>query len=274
MNNLHEDQANILSELILLATDTEIQYWLREIDTDELVQLMIYHLSEKSKKTILQNMSTRANEMINKDIDKMQEIVKRNSEILLNKINDPNIKKSPYVILFTDLVGSTEKMRMFGDADYYSNILSEHNRILTDAFNRYYGRIIKEIGDAYLVTFSDLDKAIICCLHIKNEIYLINKDRIFDNEIHIKMALHHGYIEYKKMHSGIIDIYGTAVNYAARLINEAKGDQIIISSDYFEILKKPPFDRKTDPELLKRIKLIGKKYFKGFEGEQCYYIIN
>ena len=62
-------------------------------------------------------------------------------------------------MLFTDIVASTETATHLGDSRW-RRLLDEHDRICTDAVNRYDGKIIKSTGDGVLATFPGPSSAV------------------------------------------------------------------------------------------------------------------
>jgi class 3 adenylate cyclase len=150
--------------------------------------------------------------------------------------------RSKYPIVFSDLVSSTERMNNFGDDNYYSNVILAHNEILQRIFKNSYGRIIKNIGDAYLVIFSDSYYCVKACVEAQKEFKKLNLKRDDDYKILVRMAIHYGEISFKEVENNNIDIYGLAVNYTARIVTHSDAYEIVCSKalidDYTESLNK------------------------------------
>jgi class 3 adenylate cyclase len=134
-----------------------------------------------------------------------------------------------YAIVFTDLVSSTERMNTFGDDNYYSNVILAHNEILKRVFKNNYGRIIKNIGDAYLVIFSDCYYCVKACVEAQKEFKELNSKRDDDYRILVRMAIHYGELSFKEVENNNIDIYGLAVNYTARIVTHTDAYEIVCS---------------------------------------------
>src|SRR5881227_149543 len=60
--------------------------------------------------------------------------------------------------LFTDIEGSTRLLQELGDA--YADALSEHRRVLREAFARYGGIEVDTQGDAFFVAFARASDAL------------------------------------------------------------------------------------------------------------------
>jgi class 3 adenylate cyclase len=137
-------------------------------------------------------------------------------------------------ILFTDLVNSTAKINLLGDNNYYQNVLLKHNEILQKTIKNNNGRIIKNIGDSYLAVFGDHINAVKACVESQLEFETINKERDPDDKISVRMALHTGEYTLKLVENDNIDIYGSSINYAARMVACAEGGQVFVSEALVE----------------------------------------
>jgi class 3 adenylate cyclase len=241
-------------------------------------------------------MSTRAAHMIKEDISLYKGILGKTYKLLDEVIeNFPNSKNTG-TILFTDLVNSTARINLLGDEDYYENILLKHNTILLETIGDNDGRVIKNIGDAYLAIFWNGFNAIKCCIESQYKFNKMNEQRDIDNRILVRMALHCGEYSFKQVEHNNIDVYGSSINYAARMVGNTGGGQISVSKAFIdswgagegfnysvEETKKSLeeygdlrriFELKN--ELFKNITFdsIGLFNFKGFENEQELYCVN
>lgn len=61
-------------------------------------------------------------------------------------------------IMFTDIVGFSQKMGR--DEASTLHLLEVHNKMISDIVKKYYGNIIKSIGDAYFVEFQSTVNAV------------------------------------------------------------------------------------------------------------------
>ena len=62
-------------------------------------------------------------------------------------------------LLFTDLVGSTERLVRLGDRDWYE-LLALHHRKVREHLDRFGGREVDTSGDGFLATFDTASKAV------------------------------------------------------------------------------------------------------------------
>jgi hypothetical protein len=68
-------------------------------------------------------------------------------------------------VLFTDIVGSTEKAAALGDSRW-RELLEEHNNAVRAELARFRGREVKSLGDGFLATFDGPARAIHCAQSI------------------------------------------------------------------------------------------------------------
>ena len=68
-------------------------------------------------------------------------------------------------VLFTDIVGSTERAVAAGDRDWRA-LLERHDRLVRRQLDRFRGREIKQTGDGFLVVFDGPARAVQCAASI------------------------------------------------------------------------------------------------------------
>jgi len=221
-----------LSNKIFICTDQMLQQFMRGLDSNGLIAFVEQYLDENALKDILENMSFRAQDLFLADMQSYKDGRTKYEEKLDQIIqSNPNIT-SKGCILFTDLVNSTEKINMLGDDNFYEHVLIKHNSILQECINKNRGRIIKNIGDAYLAIFRDNFDALKCCIRAQNKFKELNQERASNDQIIVRMAIHYGEYSKKIMENGNVDVYGTSVNYAARIVSNTGGGQIYVSKDF------------------------------------------
>jgi pimeloyl-ACP methyl ester carboxylesterase len=119
-------------------------------------------------------------------------------------------------VLFTDIVGSTQKAVTLGDSRW-RDLLDKHNATVRKNILRFRGRETNSTGDGFLVTFDGPGRAVHCACAIADEIRLLGID--------IRAGLHTG--ECEKIGD---DIGGIAVHIGARVAAMAGPSQILVSS--------------------------------------------
>ncbi len=120
-------------------------------------------------------------------------------------------------ILFTDLVGSTEAVRRFGD-DAWARLLERHHAAVRSELERFDGEEIDTAGDGFLATFDGPARAIRCAIAIERAVQQLG--------LEIRLGLHTGEVE---RHGGGAP-RGIAVHVAARIAGLAGAGQVLVSA--------------------------------------------
>jgi len=90
--------------------------------------------------------------------------------------------------------------------------LDKHDRILSKVIKRFGGKIIKTIGDSFLVSFRSPTDAVICGMAMQDALWEANQCPDTKHPIIIRVALNAGEVRQTQN-----DVFGDAVNIAARL---------------------------------------------------------
>ena len=131
-------------------------------------------------------------------------------------------------ILFTDICGYTEYTDKRGDLSGRA-MLQKHNDILFPIIRSHDGKIIKTIGDAIMAVFSSPLAAVRAASNIQNALHQHNLTAADGHEIHVKIGINTGNV---LMDGG--DVFGDAVNTAARIESKARADQILVSVSVYD----------------------------------------
>jgi class 3 adenylate cyclase len=118
-------------------------------------------------------------------------------------------------VLFTDIVGSTERAARVGDRRW-RELLEVHDELAGRLVGQFHGRLVKTTGDGILGTFDGPGRAIRCAAALRDELGGIG--------LAIRAGLHTGEIE---LRDG--DVGGIAVHIAARVMAAAGPGQILTS---------------------------------------------
>ena len=127
-------------------------------------------------------------------------------------------------IVFADVSGSTKLYDTLGDEQARS-IVSDCLETLMEITRRYGGTVIKTIGDEVMCTFPDAETATNAVMEMQEATEEANEEGRFPLPINIKIGYHHGPAIEKSN-----DVFGDAVNVAARMASQAKPKQIITTS--------------------------------------------
>ncbi len=119
-------------------------------------------------------------------------------------------------VLFSDLVGSTERAAELGDRQW-SELLAQHERSAARAIQRFDGRLIKTMGDGLLATFDGPARGVRTAMAIRNSMSSLG--------LEARAGVHTGECE---LVGG--DVAGMAVHIAARLESLASPGEVLVSS--------------------------------------------
>jgi DNA-binding NarL/FixJ family response regulator len=87
--------------------------------------------------------------------------------IVLAELRGTTKKRPLATVLFTDIVSSTERMAEIGDREW-SDLLTQHNKIVSRAIAEFRGRHVDSAGDGVLATFDGPARAIRCACAIRD----------------------------------------------------------------------------------------------------------
>lgn len=125
-------------------------------------------------------------------------------------------------ILFTDVEDSTRYWDDQGDVRGRLAV-DLHNRLVFPVVKRYGGKVIKTIGDSVMATFRKPTDGLHAAIGIQQAL-AAERTRNSDFHLKVRIGLHAGEALVEKG-----DVYGNAVNTAARIESCAQGDQILLS---------------------------------------------
>lgn len=167
-------------------------------------------------------------------------------------MNAENYEKT--AILFADVEGSTRMYETLGDLEAQKNIegcLSLMSQVIT----RHNGTIIKTIGDEIMCCFENEDAAVNAACKIQEA--METRSQKVEVTPAIRIGLHYGLAIQKDG-----DVFGDAVNVAARMVAIAKGRQIITTEDTIVNL---------DPSYIEKTRKFDRTTVKGKQEEMTIY---
>ena len=136
-------------------------------------------------------------------------------------------------ILFTDVEGSTALTQRLGDARA-REVLREHERIVREALKAHGGSEVKTMGDGFMTSFSSATKALACAISMQRAFAEQNESA--EEPILVRVGLNAG-----EPIAEDDDLFGTAVNEAARITATAKGGEILVSDVVRQLVKGKDF---------------------------------
>ena len=124
-------------------------------------------------------------------------------------------------LLFSDIEGSTRLLQRTGNA--YADLLAEHRRLLSEAFERHHGFEVDSEGDAFFVAFASAGDAAAAAAQAQRA--LAHHPWPGETEIRVRMGLHSG--EPRLIESRYV---GLDVHQAARVMAAGHGGQVLLSA--------------------------------------------
>ena len=125
-------------------------------------------------------------------------------------------------VLFTDIVGSTERAREAGDRRWGA-LLDAHDRLARELVDRFGGRLIKSTGDGILAAFERPGRAIRCATSLC--------DRVREIGVELRAGLHTGEVQFRGD-----DVGGIAVHIAARVMATAGPGEVLVSRTVHDLV--------------------------------------
>jgi pilus assembly protein CpaF len=125
-------------------------------------------------------------------------------------------------IMFTDMEGSTNLLSTRGFTESHE-IMKAYETIIDEQVAEHAGRRIKGLGDGLMVSFGSSRHGVECALDIQSAIAEYSKQNP-ERKIRIRIGINTGEVVEE---AG--DIFGAAVNVAARVAGKAKGGEILVS---------------------------------------------
>jgi class 3 adenylate cyclase len=143
-------------------------------------------------------------------------------EFLVGSRGAAESERALATVLFTDIVGSTEKAAELGDRDW-RQLLERHDAAVRRQLALHRGREVKTMGDGFLATFDGPGRAIRCACAVQEEVEGLGID--------VRAGIHTGEVE-------LIgdDVGGMAVNIGARIGALAGAGEVLVSSTVRELV--------------------------------------
>jgi class 3 adenylate cyclase/KaiC/GvpD/RAD55 family RecA-like ATPase len=129
--------------------------------------------------------------------------------------------------MFTDMVGYTSMAQK--NETQAVELLEEHRVLLKPLFQKHNGRVIDAVGDGFLVEFASAIDSVNCAVEIQSSLDELNKDRVEDKKILLRIGIHLGDVIHKGEY-----VMGDAVNVASRIEPLALPGGICVTQQVFD----------------------------------------
>jgi class 3 adenylate cyclase/CHAT domain-containing protein/tetratricopeptide (TPR) repeat protein len=134
----------------------------------------------------------------------------------------------PVTIMFTDIKGSTTFFDMRGDLEGVT-MLQRHNDLVVPPIEEAGGRVLQRLGDGLLAVFPSATPGVKAGIEIQKRLHAHNEGRPEREQILVRVGLNSG--------MGLVEesnVFGDAVNTAARVQSLAEPGQILVSDTTFQ----------------------------------------
>jgi class 3 adenylate cyclase len=128
----------------------------------------------------------------------------------------PGTERVLATLLFTDIVGSTDRAAHLGDKRW-RDLLDRHDQRVRTEIARFRGREVNTMGDGFVATFDSPSRAIECALAIR--------EALTASDIGVRAGIHTGEVEVRGN-----DVAGMAVHIGARVSALAGPGEVLVSS--------------------------------------------
>jgi class 3 adenylate cyclase len=125
-------------------------------------------------------------------------------------------------VLFTDIVGSTERAREVGDRRW-AELLDTHDLVARELVAQLDGRLVKSTGDGILALFDRPGRGIRCATGLR--------DRLKGSGVEIRAGVHTGEVQLRGD-----DVGGIAVHFAARVMAAAAPGEVLVSGTVHDLV--------------------------------------
>jgi pimeloyl-ACP methyl ester carboxylesterase/class 3 adenylate cyclase len=119
-------------------------------------------------------------------------------------------------VLFTDIVGSTQRASDVGDRRW-AELLGAHDAVVRRELERFRGQEVDTTGDGFLATFDGPARAVRCAVAVR--------DAVRPLDLEIRAGLHTGEVE--RADGATV---GVAVHIGQRVLAEAGAGEVLVSS--------------------------------------------
>jgi class 3 adenylate cyclase/pimeloyl-ACP methyl ester carboxylesterase len=130
-------------------------------------------------------------------------------------VSAPRLERVLATVLFTDIVGSTERAAEVGDQEWHA-LLDRHDDVVTRRVAAFDGRLVKTTGDGVLATFDGPSRAVACAQAIR--------DGVAAFDLEVRAGVHTGELERRGD-----DIGGIGVHIGSRIAGLAGPGEVWVS---------------------------------------------
>jgi len=144
----------------------------------------------------------------------------------------PGPKTENLAVLFTDIKGFTDKTSRKTRSDILA-MLEKHKELVLPILEEEGGRLVKTIGDAFLVVFKSPTDAVLSGMKVQDKLREYNQDKEGDDRIDVRIAINVGEVTLIEN-----DIFGDPVNIASRIEGIAEAGEVTFTEAVYLAMNK------------------------------------
>ena len=129
-------------------------------------------------------------------------------------------------IIYTDIEGNTDMLQRLGD-DAWRAVLRDHERITRELLRAHGGTEVKTMGDGFMASFDSSTNAVECAIDLQRSFAARNESAT--EPLLVRVGLNAGEPIEEDDPDGRVDLFGTAVTLAARIMGQGAGGEILVS---------------------------------------------
>lgn len=153
------------------------------------------------------------------DVDLLMDEVE---DFLIGTRTGSSATKRVVTVVFSDIVGSTERVAVLGDTRW-RHVLDDHHREVRRLTTRYGGRAVDTAGDGFLLAFDTPSSAVRCALDLVRETRR--------SGLALRVGVHTGEVVVEED-----DLRGLAVHLGARVAARAEPGEVWVSQTVRDVL--------------------------------------
>ncbi|MBI5209630.1 MAG: RDD family protein [Elusimicrobia bacterium] len=135
-------------------------------------------------------------------------------------------------ILMTDIKGFTDKTSRRSRSEI-QDLLDEHKRLVLPVLESRGGRLIKTIGDAFLMVYDSPTDAVLAGVAVQEVLDKNNDGQVEDDRIEIRIAINSGEVNLTDD-----DVYGEPVNITARIQGISQPGEVFFTEAVYLTMNK------------------------------------
>lgn len=130
--------------------------------------------------------------------------------------------------MFTDMKDFAFRTTVL-DKKNLDRLIVSQRRLIVPAVEKHDGKIVKTIGDSFMIVFRDSSDALLCAIDIQEAAQKYSKNKKILQKIEFRLSLSTGELSETQWVLGS-DYFGNTVNLASRLLIQTRANKILCTS--------------------------------------------